>query len=36
MNQEKKKSINNVQKKNNTVFIIYTSDQIKHKFHFTE
>lgn len=35
MNQEKK-SENKVQKKTNTVFIVYTFDQIKHKLHFTD
>lgn len=38
MNQEKKQKQDNnrVQKKNNTEFIVYNFDQIKHKLYYTD
>lgn len=36
MNQEKKSENNKIQKKNSTVFIVYTFDKVKHKFDFTD
>lgn len=36
MNKGKKSENNKIHKKNRTVFIVYTFDNVKHKFDFTD